>query len=53
LPPSSFFQARHNLIVKIKELKIPVQVPLLVVEEQEESDEDSHTSPSKLKPDLK
>lgn len=51
LPPASFFQARHNLIGKIKELKIPVQVPLLVVEE-EESEDDSHTTPARAKADF-
>lgn len=33
LPPGMFYQARQKLIGKIKELKIPVEVPLLVVDE--------------------
>ena len=39
LPPSQFYQSRQRLISKIKELKIPVEVPLVVVEEQEDEDE--------------
>ena len=41
LAPAIFYQARQKLITKIKELKIPVEVPLLVVDEQlQEEDED-------------
>lgn len=40
LPPAHFYQARQRLISKIKELKIPVEVPLLVVDEQQQEEEE-------------
>lgn len=42
LPPAAFYQARQRLINKIKELRIPVEVPLLVVDEQQEEEEEEH-----------
>jgi hypothetical protein len=39
-PPVDFYHARQQLITIIKELKINVEVPLLVVEEMEEEDDE-------------